>query len=375
MRLLATVVILMLISGLIIVGFMQLKGDIKITGRVADFDLVKDASRAFDPIERRPIVFPDDLAAHPNHQTDGWFYSGHLTDEMGHQYGVQLTFIRFGVSRGLRGGISEWTANQIYFASLSVTDETGQTFNYEERFSRGNGRLAGAGSNPYRVWVENWFVQEVSPGNVQLRADNGEIALDLTLQQVKPAVWPDQARANLPGQAIAYYALTNNQAQGIITTPRGAFPVTGQAGHIHAWGNLNFGPIAGWDLFFLQLVDGREIIYLDVHHKEEPFKDPAEPILLVDKLLLVGADGQAQTLSPNTVELTGQYHWESPQSKTEYPIEWSLAIPNQAINLKLKPLLVEQEVNGYLTYWQGVVVIQGSQEGYGYLQMTGQSHW
>jgi predicted secreted hydrolase len=371
-RLLGIIIGLVILSGVIIITFEQAGSDIKLTARMADLDLIREASRSFDPVSPgKPLIFPDDLGDHPQQQTDGWFYSGYLTDEAGQQYGVQLSFVRFGLSRGVARGDSEWNTNQIYFANFGLTDVTGQTFSYDQRFSRGNDRLAGADSAPYRVWVENWHASEVSPGKVQLKANNIDIALDLILEQTKPVVGLDNPNQE---QAVTYYVLPDNYAQGVITTPRGAFTVTGHIWQYHMWGNLNFGPVAGWDLFWLQLDDNREIIFFDVRREENPLTDSTEEILLFDQVLLVEADGQAQFLPPEAVAASTVRYWKSPESKVEYPVEQYLSLPDQELDLHLKPLLDEQEFSRYFTYWKGIVSVEGSQRGYGYVELTGRGN-
>jgi predicted secreted hydrolase len=371
-RLLGIIIGLVILSGVIIITFEQARSEIKLTARMADLDLIEEASRSFDPISpEQPLVFPDDLGDHPRQQTDGWFYSGYLTDEAGNQYGVQLSFARFGLSRGVATGDSEWNTNQIYLANFSITDVMGQTFDYDQRFSRGNDRLAGADSVPYRVWVENWYAREVSPGQIQLKANNTDIALDLILEQTKPMLEPDHRPQE---QVITYYTLPDHYAQGVITTPRGTFTVTGHMWQYHVWGNLNFGPVAGWDLYWLQLEDNREIIYFDVRRKENILSDSAEEILLFDQVLLVEPDGQAQLLPPEAVETSTVRDWESPESKVGYPVEQYLSLPGYGLDLQLKPLLDEQEFSQYFTYWKGLVAVEGSHRGYGYVELTGRNN-
>jgi predicted secreted hydrolase len=378
MRLLIIILVLFILAGLVIVGFEHANSEFRIKAKVADYDLIQEAARSFDPIfEGQAINFPDDLFDHPRHQIDGWFYSGYLTDNEGQLYGAQLRFIRFGLSRGLRRGESEWTTNQIYFAHLAITDVAGQTSVYDEYLSRGNNRLAGISDAPYRIWVEDWFVEEVAPGQVRLQAANAELGLDLLLTQTKPVVLPKNQGANQEQKsditAVTYYAYPDNKAEGTITTPRGVFPVTGHLWHYHIWGSLNFGPVAGWNLFWLDLDDGREIIYFHVQPQDDIFADITDEILLTDQLIVVEQDGQAKFLSPDAVELTVLDTWQSPKSQEEYPVEWQLIIPEHNIDLHLKPVLDDQEVSGNFTYWQGLVDVQGSHAGRGYVEVTGPS--
>jgi len=362
MRLLGIVLVLLVLSGLAVVMIEQNRvGSITIKARMANLDLIREASRAFQPLPaQRPIVFPADLGSHPEQQTDGWFYSGYLTDENGRQYGLQFALLRFGLSRGLRQGDSEWTTNQIYLANFGLTDVSGGVFMADERFARGNNRLAGAENAPYRVWVENWSAAETAPGQTRLKTAN----VDVTLIQSRAAVWPANA------QNLTYYLIPAGQAQGVITTTQGAVAVSGYMGQYHVWGNLDLGAMVGWYLVWLRLDDGRELVYFKAQTDEQAAA--GDEILLSDMALLTDEYGQMQFLSPDTMQLTPTAFWQSQVSQINYPSTWNLTIPDQDIDLEITPLLDDQEHRHYLTYWKGLVSARGSQSGYGYVEMTGQ---
>ena len=50
-----------------------------------------DFARAYT---QRDFVFPQDHGAHPDFQTEWWYYTGNLADAQGRQFGYQLTFFR-----------------------------------------------------------------------------------------------------------------------------------------------------------------------------------------------------------------------------------------------------------------------------------------
>ena len=49
-------------------------------------------SRAAMP---RAFAFPRDHAPHPDYQTEWWYFTGHLADADGREFGFQMTFFRF----------------------------------------------------------------------------------------------------------------------------------------------------------------------------------------------------------------------------------------------------------------------------------------
>ncbi len=59
------------------------------------------------------------------------------------------------------------------------------------------------------------------------------------------------------GNASYYYSLTGLEAEGMVTTPNGSTPVTGQAWMDHEFGTSALSvDVLGWDWFSLQLENG-----------------------------------------------------------------------------------------------------------------------
>ncbi|TLN16501.1 carotenoid 1,2-hydratase, partial [bacterium] len=102
-----------------------------------------------------PLHFPLDQGAHPEYQTEWWYYTGNLVDGAGNRFGYQLTFFRRGIvpPSDAAMGSSTWRTTQVYFAHFALTDVTREQFAYRERFSRGAAGLAGAQGDPtFSVW-------------------------------------------------------------------------------------------------------------------------------------------------------------------------------------------------------------------------------
>jgi predicted secreted hydrolase len=159
-------------------------------------------------------------------------------------------------------------------------------------------------------------------------------------------------KSEQPGNASYYYSLTNNPAQGTVITPRGTFAVTGNAWKDHEWSTSDLPPgSVGWDWFSLQLDDQREVMFFSIRRQ----------------------DGRSRTLSHEEVKVTTLTKWTSSSSRATYPAEWQFAIPSEGIDLHIKPLLPQQELRVSFTYWEGAVRLEGSQTGYGYVEMTGYS--
>src|SRR5690606_37198064 len=136
------------------------------------------------------IEFPRDLGPHDDYQTEWWHYTGNLATADGRPFGFQFTILRRAlVPPGeLAAGDSDWRNGQVYLAHFAVSDIGAGEFHAAERFSRVAAGLAGAQDDPYRVWLEDWSVEQIAPGQVRLRARTDEAALDLTLAETLPPV-------------------------------------------------------------------------------------------------------------------------------------------------------------------------------------------
>lgn len=372
MRVVTIVVGLLILSGVVIVGFANVDRTAS-----AEFgaNLIELAPLEVetDQFERaygvRPITFPEDLGAHPTFQTEWWYYTGNLLGQDGNRYGFQLTFFRRALAAQPVERSSEWAGNQIYFAHFALTDVAQNTFHHYERFSRGGANLAGAQSVPYRVWLEDWEAREIESGLVQLKAREGDVALDLLIEPVKPPVLQGDRgfspKSDQPGNASYYYSFTRNEASGTIRTPQGAVSVSGLVWKDHEWSTSALGPEAeGWDWFSLQLDDGREVMFFQIRKSDGRI----EP---VSSGVIVEADGRTRRLAHAAVQIEVLDYWQSPASKVRYPAKWNLVVPSADISVTITPLIPNQELQTMFVYWEGAVRVEGNQTGFGYVEMTG----
>jgi predicted secreted hydrolase len=371
MRLVLILIALLVISGFIVVQYDQLElTSTEISADVENLLPRQESEAEFKKAyEIIPFKFPEDHGPHPDYRAEWWYYTGNLADAEGNRYGYQFTIFRRGIVPGEPERASEWASHQIYFAHFTVTDATGETFGFHERFSRASAGLAGAQGEPYHVWIDDWSAELSGPNQVRIKAQEGEIGIDLTLEQAKPAALQgDQglsAKSEESGNASYYYSLTNNPTQGTVTTPRGTFEVTGNSWMDREWSTSDLGEGAvGWDWFSLQLEDKREITFYYIR-REDGSPEP------VSAGVLINADGSTRVLGLDDIKITNLASWTSPHSGATYPAEWQLAIPGEGIDLHIKPLLNDQELRVSFTYWEGAVQIEGTQRGYGYVELTG----
>lgn len=323
-----------------------------------------------------PITLPEDLGAHPAFQTEWWYFTGNLKDGEGQQFGYQLTFFRRGLTPRPTARSSELATNQIFFAHLALTDVESDTHSEFERFSRGVAGLAGVESPPFRAWLEDWQVEslDVEGSRLRLVAAAEDVQLELDLESRKPLVLHGEAglspKSEDPGNASYYSSFTNMDTTGSIWIAGEERRVNGKSWFDHEWSTSALGPGAvGWDWFSLQADSGEELMYFQIR-QEDGTVEPVSSGSLID------ANGKVTRISSSEIVLTARRQWTSPESGATYPVEWTMSVPEQGLELQLAPLVADQEMNLSFTYWEGAVRFEGTWkgapvQGMGFLEMTG----
>jgi predicted secreted hydrolase len=324
-----------------------------------------------------PRVFrlPEDHGPHFEYQTEWWYYTGHLATADGRRFGFQLTFFRRGLSPGAppEAGLA---TNQIYFAHFAVADVAGERHASAERLSRGAAGLAGASGQPFRVHVEDWTADAMSPDGaaVRVQARDGSLVLDVELQATKPLVAHGDhglsPKSDAPGNASYYVGYSRMTARGRVGTNGAGAAVTGEAWFDHEWSTSALGPQAvGWDWWSLQLGDGRELMLFEIR-RADGSREAASGGTLVAK------DGSVRRLQAPDFEVSVLDRWKSPHTGADYPARWRLRVPSEGLDLEVEPLVADQEMRTSFVYWEGAVSVSGTSRGrpltgHGYVELTG----
>jgi predicted secreted hydrolase len=324
----------------------------------------------------RDWVFPDDFGAHPNYETEWWYYTGNLESQSGKRFGYQLTFFRRALSPAptLPERTSSWATDQIYMAHFAVSDINDEKHYDFERYSRGAVGLAGTKASPFEVWLDDWQVSQISNDQFRLSAKQDQIKLELILQDVKGLVFHgDQGYSQKgpdPGDASYYFSQTRLETNGEVKTTNGSYAVSGLSWMDHEFSTsaLSEGQI-GWDWFSIQLGNNQEIMLFQIRRNDGSV-DPRSSGTIID------TDGQPLSLQKKDFEIKILKTWQSPDSEVEYPSKWRIEIPDHNLILELDPSLENQEMNLSITYWEGAVDVSGTKsgipiEGRGYVELTG----
>jgi predicted secreted hydrolase len=328
-------------------------------------------ARALAP---REFHFPTDHGPHPEFRTEWWYYTGNLATAAGRRFGFQLTFFRSALAPGMPDRGSAWATRQAWLAHFTVSDVEGKHFHSFERWSRGAVGLAGAQGEPFKVWVKDWTAAGAPIFPMRLTATEGDVAIDLVLQQGKPPVLQGERglsrKSAVPGDASYYYSLTRMPTVGTIRVGGERFQVTGASWMDREWSTSSLGgDQVGWDWFALQLSDGSDLMLYRLRRRD----GTADP---TSSGTVIGPDGASRPLHLAEFETVGAGEWRSPRSGARYPATWRVRVPGEGLDLDVRPLLADQELDVSLRYWEGAVDVAGTRRGKpvrgrGYVELTG----
>ena len=326
----------------------------------------------------RKLTFPADHYSHPDFKTEWWYYTGHLESETGKRYGYQVTFFRFGL-RDRQGEIKNTPPlfTELYMAHFAVSDIDRKKFFFRERINRGYQEKAGAATDRYMVWNEDWKVEgDVKTHLIQVN-DRGT-RLSLRLSSLKPPVLHGDnglsQKGEGKGRASYYYSLTRMRTEGEITIDGKTEKVRGLSWMDHEFGSNQLREDqVGWDWFSLQLDDQTEIMLYLIRRKDgspDPYSSGT----------LVKADGTTKHLKLKDFQIGILERWKSAKSGGNYPMKWKVTIPVEGVELEIVPEFTDQELitnrSTRVTYWEGAAAIKGTFKnkpvsGKGYVEMTG----
>jgi predicted secreted hydrolase len=323
--------------------------------------------------------FPRDHASHPDYKTEWWYYTGHLAGPKGVQYGFELTFFRFGISRRAAArGASHWRFDDLYLAHFALTDENGKHFQCFDRLNRPGLGLAGASADHLDVHDGTWRATELPDGRHQLRARDVGAGIDLVFKSLKPPVIHGQngvsQKADCEGCASHYYSLTRLAGSGILTIDGKQMPVTGEAWMDHEFGSNELQPgQVGWDWFSLQLDDGSELMLYSLRLENGKIEPASSGTY-------IRPDGTWKRLPLGTWSQQATGEWTSPHSLARYPAGWHVQVPTELLDLTVTPTVQDQELlfagAAGSTYWEGSSRVTGRHAGKqvggnGYVELTG----
>ena len=347
------------------------------TGPTSGVGVLREGANGFaQALQPREFQFPRDHGPHPEFRHEWWYVTGNLDSTTGQRFGFELTFFRFALRPGKADRSpqpqSHWRTNQIYMAHFAVTDVEREQFRSSQRYSRQALGLAGAAAEPFRVWLEDWSLSGTqTEWRLHAAQEGYELTLDLTplLAPVLNGEGGLSRKSAEPGAASYYYSIPRLAVRGKIVRDGQPFEVEGLAWFDREWGSGALGEQqAGWDWFALQLDDGGSLMAYILRNRDGS-RDPHSAGTWV------GPRGDVRILASDDVQVDVLDHWESPRGG-RYPSRWRVRVPRLGIDVDVRPVLADQELDASTRYWEGAVDVRGTRDGTrvagrGYVELVG----
>jgi predicted secreted hydrolase len=121
----------------------------------------------------------------------------------------------------------------------------------------------------------------------------------------------------------------------------------------------------GWDWIGINLDDGGALMAFRI-------RDAAGATVYAHACLR-GASGESRRFDAAEISFSPLGHWQSPRNGARYPVRLELRFGQYTV--RTRPKLDDQEIVSRrplpISYWEGLVELEGSLRGRGYLEMTG----
>ena len=362
--------------------------------------LASNMGKKADPDYR--MIFPQDHGTHDQFDIEWWYLTANLQDEAGDPYGLQWTLFRFKNSRprssqaeGNNSSSSlknspvmlnestvsldkKWHNDQIYMAHASI--HSLDTHWFSEKFARGGVGNAGLTALPLNLFIDDWqwlnsdgdtglFPSTLTFSATDTSKPNAEASATFTLNQTGPLVQHGDNGFSVKsnsGHASHYYSapfisIEGELTQAIDTVTTAPIKLKGQAWFDKEWTSqlLDTGT-QGWDWLSLHLDDGNKIMAFRMRLKNQDDYVTGSYIT---------STGEQITLQPG--DLTLQPVSVKKVDGRQLPLIWKLIIPSKKIDLTISTLKDKQWNNAAVPYYEGMVKIEGSHGGVGFLELTG----
>ena len=362
--------------------------------------LASNMGKKADPNYR--MSFPQDHGTHDQFDIEWWYLTANLQDEAGDPYGLQWTLFRFKNSRprssqaeGNNSSSSlknspitlnestvsldkKWHNDQIYMAHASI--HSLDTHWFSEKFARGGVGNAGLTVLPLNLFIDDWqwlnsdgdtglFPSTLTFSATDTSKPNAEASATFTLNQTGPLVQHGDNGFSVKsnsGHASHYYSapfisIEGELTQAIDTVTTAPIKLKGQAWFDKEWTSqlLDTGT-QGWDWLSLHLDDGNKIMAFRMRLKNQDDYVTGS---------YINSTGEQITLQPG--DLTLQPVSVKKVDGRQLPLIWKLIIPSKKIDLTISTLKDKQWNNAAVPYYEGMVKIEGSHGGVGFLELTG----
>ena len=342
------------------------------------YQLLRQPGDGFAQVEPgRAFLFPQDHYPHERFKIEWWYLTANLTGSDGRDYGIHWTLFRQSMSSVPNPG--GWQSIQTWMAHTAIS--TPHDFEFSQRFARGGVGQAGVEltqQNIFEAWIDDWLWLSDSmapfPGVLAASTDTHRFKLMLEASDDWVLQGKDgfSQKSNL-GQASYYYSQPLIDIAGTIWVDDEPVEVAGQGWLDREWSSQPLADNqAGWDWVSLHLSDGSSLMVYQLRHDSgEHYISGSWVSESGEVTVLKTGDVTMTPQSTTRLTITSAVGGEEQSSIKEIPLDWRVRAPKLGINISVTTDRPHSWLATVFPYWEGPVVVQGSHQGVGYLELTG----
>lgn len=302
--------------------------------------------------------FPADHGPHPDYRIEWWYLTANLAAADGTPYGLQWTLFRTALSPEAGAG---WSSPQLWMGHAAVT--TPDAHFVTERLARGGIGQAGVTADPFEAWIDDWQLTGADFDALKMTASGPDFAYDMELNAQGPLTFhgiDGYSVKSAEGQASYYYSQPFYAIEGTLTLPDGPIQVTGDAWLDREWSSQPLSDTqTGWDWFSLSIDTGK-LMGFRLRQNDGTYYTSATWIE-TEGSVTAYSDGAFQAEPTSTTQVDGR----------DVPTAWNVRLDDQGIDVDVYALNPQAWMNTSIPYWEGPIIVEGSHQGRGYLEMTG----
>ncbi len=251
--------------------------------------------------------------------------------------------------------------NPYYFAHFAITQHDEGSFRFSHRKSA-NGPFdypASASEKHFHLRLGDWSAREANKVHILRATIDNNVVFEASLNPIKDVVLNGQYGVSFKdkGEASRYFSYTRMAMEGDVILDGKPEHFTGSA-----WMDREFGTWTptenqkGWDWFSIQLDNNCELMCYQL-------RNGAGEISPYSSGSFCDETGAVTILTSDdfTIDPTGS--WTSPDSGAEYPSGWIIIVPKLGIEVQVKPVIENQELDTrgttMIVYWEGACEILG----------------
>ncbi|SDL49353.1 Predicted secreted hydrolase [Modicisalibacter muralis] len=321
------------------------------------------------------LRFPQDHGPHPDYRIEWWYLTANLRGEDGRPFGVQWTLFRQALAppTALATDDQPWSSRQLWMAHAAVSTPSDHYF--AERFARGGIKQAGVRITPFAAWLDNWSLMAppATRGleHLEVTAQGDDFGYRLQLTAEGPLVRHGDggfSQKSADGQGSMYYSQPFYRVSGEVRIAGESIAVSGRAWLDREWSSQLLGPgQSGWDWFSLHLDSGAKLMAFRLRGGGEA--NAGDYV----SGSWISAQGQVTPLGDDQgdeeLRLTPLAH--SRVAGRRLPTAWRVEVPGHGLDFEVRARHPKQWMGTSFAYWEGMVAVEGSHAGVGYLEMTG----